>query len=46
MIHLDQIVKKCQNKKRHWREGVGQSDTFKVSVKESTGGLPTNTGSY
>lgn len=45
MIHLDQRVKKFQDKKRHWR-GVRQSDTFKVCVKESAGeGLPTNTGS-
>jgi len=45
-MYLDQIVKKCQDKKRHWREGVTQSDTLKVCIKESTGeGLPTNTAS-
>lgn len=33
MIHLDQIVKKCQDEKRHGKEGVGQSDTFKAYVK-------------
>lgn len=46
MIHLDKIVKKCQKKRRDWRERVRQSDTFKVCVKESSGeGIPTNTGS-
>lgn len=33
MIQLDQIVKKCQDEKRHGEEGVRQSDTFKMYVR-------------